>query len=152
MIENLLITGPQIMDPCDPIMKITDNIERQNIIDNCKNNDNKWGFDLEKKYHFLNNYENDDYLFVADLLEDVRNIHKKIYYDAVNDIWIRGNLEIPYIHLEFCEEDVFLKDENQNPVFDENGMFIPDDRKLNMGVEKPLPNGTHILKFLLRIC
>lgn len=147
MIENILITGPQIMDPCEPIMKITDNSERQNIIDNCKNNDNKWGFDLEKKYHFLNNYENDDYLFVADLLEDVRNIHKKIYYDAVNDIWIRGNSEIPYIHLEFCEEDVFLKDENQNPVFDENGMFIPDDGKLNMGVEEPLPNGTHILKF-----
>lgn len=147
MIENLLITGPQIINPCEPIMKITDDIERQNIVNNCKNNDEKWGFDLGKKYHFLNNYENDDYLFVADLLEDVRNIHKNIYYDATNDIWIRGNSEIPYIHLEFCEEDVFLKDENQKPILDENGMFIPDDKNLNMGVEKPLANGTHVLKF-----
>lgn len=147
MIENLLIAGPQIMDLSESMIKITDDKERQIIIDKCISNDGKWGFDLRKKHHFLNSYENDDYLFVADLLEDVRNIHKKIYYDTVNDNWIRGNSEIPYIHLEFCEEDVFLKDKNQKPILDENGMYIPDDKKLNMGVKEPLPNGTHVLQF-----
>lgn len=58
------------------------------------------------KYQFISN---DDYLFAAGLLQDVRDIHKKIYYNAYTSEWVRGNSEIPYIHLDFVERPALKK-------------------------------------------
>ena len=87
----------------------------------------------------MNFYQNDDYLFVAGLLQEVRNIHKKMYYDVSSSKWKRGHSEIPYIHLDFVERPALKKDEFGN--------WVPDDKKLNMGVKPPLPNGTCRLEF-----
>lgn len=81
----------------------------------------------------------DDYLFVAGLLQEVRDIHKKMYYDVSSSKWIRGHSEIPYIHLDFVERPALKKDEFGN--------WVPDDKKLNMRVKPPLPNGTCRLEF-----
>lgn len=147
MIENITIHGPQILNEFDSIVSLTDPEERAAVIEKIKKNDHRWGFDLDKKYHYINNYDNDDYLFTADLLDTVRNIHKLIYFDPNRKMWIRGNSEIPYIHLEFIEKDAVKTDENNRPIKDENGMYIPDDTKLNMGVKRPYFNKTHKLEF-----
>ncbi len=86
-----------------------------------------------------NSYDNDDYLFVSDLLQGIRDLHRKIYYDPYEKKWIRGHSEIPYIHLEFINRPAVS--------LDEFGRAVPDDKKLNMGVSSPLPDGSHILKF-----
>lgn len=88
---------------------------------------------------YVNSYQNDDYLFVAGLLQEVRDIHKKIYYDVQHSKWVRGNSEIPYIQLNFIERPAMKRDEFGN--------WIPDDKKLNMGVKAPLPNGAYQLEF-----
>ena len=64
---------------------------------------------------------------------------KKIYYNAYTSEWVRGNSEIPYIHLDFVERPALKKDEFGN--------YVPDDKKLNMGVKVPLFNGACRLEF-----
>lgn len=94
---------------------------------------------IPDKSCYANSYENDDYLFVADVLQDVRELHKKIYFDSQKQEWIEGNREIPYIHLDFIERGSFE--------YDKDGNCVSNDKSLNMWVGKTNENGSHILSF-----
>lgn len=137
MLENVSIRNPTFADEFDTLIELSEK-DRKETAKRLKELDERFGHRLNKSLH-VNSYDNDDYLFVADMLQDVRELHKHIYYDPYNNNWIRGNSEIPYIHFEFVEKPALSRDES--------GEFIPDDSKLNMGVGAPLVNGTHKLTF-----
>lgn len=137
MIENVTIWGPQEVDYRPSVIEIPPE-ERSRVAEKLKALDAKWHLDMNRSCQ-ENSYDNDDYLFVADLLNDIRMLHKTIYFDPRKRRWIRGNREIPYIHLDFVNEPAVKKDEW--------GVFVPDDKRLNAGVCPPNPNGTHNLWF-----
>ena len=137
MFEELIIWGPQVADEHDTLAELSEK-DRAYLAKELEELDDKWGISLNKT-SYVNSYQNDDYLFVAGLLQEVRDIHKKMYYDVSPSKWNRGNSEIPYIHLDFVERPALKKDEFGN--------WVPDDKKLNMGVKPPLPNGTYRLEF-----
>lgn len=137
MIEKVIFYNPQNRDMDLAISKIIDS-ERESVVKKLKEMDSAHGF-IPDKSCYANSYENDDYLFVADMLQDVRELHKKIYFDPQKQEWIRGNREIPYIHLDFVERGSFE--------YDKDGNCVPNDKSLNMGVGKPNENGSHILSF-----
>lgn len=147
MIDNLRIFSPTYEGEVDTIVELLDSDERRCVAEQIRKNDGRWGFNLDKNYHYINNYENDDYLFGADLLERVRNIHKKIYFNPYYKTWIRGHSEIPYIHLKYVETPAFKTDNYNRPILDNTGNLVPDDKKLNMGVKPPFFNKTHVLEF-----
>ena len=137
MFEELIIWGPQVADEHDTLAELSEK-DRAYLAKELEGLDDKWGISLNKT-SYVNFYQNDDYLFVAGLLQEVRNIHKKMYYDVSSSKWKRGHSEIPYIHLDFVERPALKKDEFGN--------WVPNDKKLNMGVKPPLPNGTCRLEF-----
>ena len=137
MFENMIIWGPQVADEHDTLIQLSEE-DHELLEKELKELDNKWGISLSRESS-INSYQNDDYLFAAGLLQDVRDIHKKIYYNAYTSEWVRGNSEIPYIHLDFVERPALKKDEFGN--------YVPDDKKLNMGVKVPLFNGACRLEF-----
>ena len=137
MSEKFIIRGSQIVSGCDTLVQLSKE-NRLFLSEKLKKLDDKWGMSLSKT-SYVNSYQNDDYLFVAGLLQEVRDIHKKIYYDVQHSKWVRGNSEIPYIQLNFIERPAMKSDEFGN--------WIPDDKKLNMGVKAPLPNGVYQLEF-----
>ena len=137
MFENLIIWGPQVADEHDTLVQLSKE-DHESLAKELEGLDSKWGITLNKISCF-NSYQNDDYLFIAGLLQEVRNIHKKIYYDASSSKWIREHSEVPYIHLDFVERPALKKDEFGN--------WVPDDKKLNMGVKPPLLNGAYRLEF-----
>ncbi|MCC8125923.1 MAG: hypothetical protein LIO92_00775 [Clostridiales bacterium] len=147
MLQNVMIWTQEKANDIGSMIELLNSTEKENAIRRLKTNDAKWGFDLEREYSFRNRYDNDDYIFVADMLEDVRNIHKTIYYNPYEKTWIRDNREIPYIHLEFYEQLIATKGDNGELLKDENDVYILDDKKINMGVKPPLKNGTHVLTF-----
>lgn len=137
MFERLIIWGPQVADEQRPLVELCEK-DRDYLAKELERLDNLWGVPLNNTTS-MNSYQNDDYLFVAGLLQEVRDIHKKIFYDASSSKWVRGHSEIPYIHLDFVERSALR--------IDEFGNIVPDDKKLNMRVKAPLPNGTYQLEF-----
>lgn len=133
MFEELIIWGPQVADEHDTLAELSEK-DRAYLAKELEGLDDKWGISLNKT-SYVNFYQNDDYLFVAGLLQEVRNIHKKMYYDVSSSKWKRGHSEIPYIHLDFVERPALKKDEFGN--------WVPNDKKLNMGV-KPPPAKWHL--------
>lgn len=97
MFEELIIWGPQVADEHDTLAELSEK-DRAYLAKELEGLDDKWGISLNKT-SYVNFYQNDDYLFVAGLLQEVRNIHKKMYYDVSSSKWKRGHSEIPYIHL-----------------------------------------------------
>lgn len=137
MIENVLIWGPQEIEKRSAVIQLSQE-ERNRVAKKIKQLDIRWGIDLNKTCR-ENSYENDDYLFVSDLLNDIRELHKKIYYNPRKKKWTRGHRRIPYIHLDFVNRPAVK--------VNEWGELVPDDKKLNMGVCPPHRNGTHTLWF-----
>lgn len=137
MIENTTIWSPSEAENHPSLIQLSSN-EHSRIAEKLKFLDEYWQIELNKSV-YENSYDNDDYLFVSDILQDIRELHKKIYYNPYEEKWVKENREIPYIHLEFINQPALKRDEW--------GGFIPDDKKLNMGVRPPLPNGAHILRF-----
>lgn len=137
MIENVLIWGPQEIDNRPTVIQLSAD-ERNRVAEKLKTLDARWQIGLNETFR-ENSYENDDYLFVSDLLNDIRELHKKIYYHPCKKKWIRGHSEIPYIHLDFVNRTALKENEW--------GEFVPDDKKLNMGVCPPHSNGSHTLCF-----
>ena len=109
MFEELIIWGPQVADEHDTLAELSEK-DRAYLAKELEGLDDKWGISLNKT-SYVNFYQNDDYLFVAGLLQEVRNIHKKMYYDVSSSKWKRGHSEIPYIHLDFVERPALKKDE-----------------------------------------
>lgn len=138
MIENIIFHNPKFRDLDMPISEIRNDDERKRVAKKIQELDNKNGFAPNKKC-YANSYDNDDYLFVADMLQDICELHKKIYYNPLEAAWVKGNREIPYIHLDFFEGGSFE--------IDENGNAIPNDQSLNMWVGKSTPTGCHTLSF-----
>ena len=137
MFEKLIIWGIQVADEHNTLVQLSVE-DRTFLTKELEELDNKWGISLNRTSS-MNSYQNDDYLFVAGLLQEVWSIHKKTYYDINSSEWIRGHSEIPYIHLDFVERPTLKKDEFGN--------WISDDKQLNMGVKQPLDNGTYRLEF-----
>ena len=80
MFEELIIWGPQVADEHDTLAELSEK-DRAFLAKELEGLDNKWGISLNKT-SYVNSYQNDDYLFVAGLLQEVRDIHKKMYYDV----------------------------------------------------------------------
>ena len=137
MFERLTIWAPQVEYEHSSLVQL-DETERAFISERLKRLDNKWKTPLDTSV-WVNSYKNDDYLLVAGMLQEVRDIHKKIYYNNYKSEWVCGQLEIPYIHLDFVERAALSKDEYGN--------YTPDDKKLNIGVKEPLQNGAYRLEF-----
>ena len=137
MFEDLIIRAPKVTDEHETVAQLSE-ADHMFWAKELEKLDNRWGISLDKASS-MNSYQNDDYLLVSGLLQKIREIHKKIYYDTCHSKWIRGNSEIPYIHLDFVEKPAIQ--------IDEFGHYIPDDKKLNMGVKAPLFNGTYRLEF-----
>lgn len=146
-LNHYRILSPIYTGPVDTIIELLDPAEKKQCSDIVRKHDARWGYDLDRKYHYINNYDNDDYLYAAILLERVRNIHKLIYYNPKYESWVRGNSEIPYIHFKYVETDAYKTDKDKKLILDEYGNPIADDNKLNMGVKKPFFNKTHVLEF-----
>ena len=123
MIENATIWAPQVSDDQPSIIEIPTS-ERERVAKKLKSLDELWQINMDKSA-IENSYDNDDYLFVADMLQDIRELHTKIYYNPYQEKWMRGNREIPYIHLDFINQAALKHDDKGNLVF--------DDKKLNMG-------------------
>ena len=100
MIENIIFHNPKFRDLDMPISEIRNDDERKRVAKKIQELDNKNGFAPNKKC-YANSYDNDDYIFVADMLQDICELHKKIYYNPLEAAWVKGNREIPYIHLDF---------------------------------------------------
>ncbi len=137
MIEDLIIWGPQVADEHSTLTELSEPDRRQ-IAEKLRRLDEEWQTDLDRSAR-ENSYDNDDYLFVSDILQDIRELHKTMFYDPSSGKFIKENREIPYIHLSF---------NNQSAVkISEWGGLMADDKKLNMSVCPPLKSGAHILKF-----
>ena len=91
MFEELIIWGPQVADEHDTLAELSEK-DRAYLAKELEELDDKWGISLNKT-SYVNSYQNDDYLFVAGLLQEVRDIHKKMYYDVSSSKWNRGNSE-----------------------------------------------------------
>lgn len=72
---KFIIRGVQIVSGCDTLVQLSKE-NRLFLLEKLKKLDNKWGMSLSKT-SYVNSYQNDDYLFVAGLLQEVRDIHKK---------------------------------------------------------------------------
>ena len=140
MIDEVVIWNVAKMDEeRETVIEIKNYDSKEKAVDRLQALDAKWGFDLGKSYSYLNRYENDDYLFCADLLQDVAEIHRKIYFDPSKGQWIRGCYDIPYCHFMFEEKGAYRKTAK--------GTIEVDDAALNMGVKEPTDNGSHIIYF-----
>ena len=87
MSEKFIIRGSQIVS--DTLVQLS----KENhlfLSEKLKKLDDKWGMSLSKT-SYVNSYQNDDYLFVAGLLQEVRDIHKKIYYDVQHVLFGYGS-------------------------------------------------------------
>lgn len=133
-----IINSPDKIIADNHVFEIKDTDYKNQLLQKITALDSKWGHKIEE-YDFLNNYNNDDYLIVADLLQSFRELHHNIYYHPLEKVWLKGNSEIPYIHLKFVQIPVWKKDREGNTVILDSG--------LNMGVTPPEPNGTHQLSF-----
>ena len=138
MIDNIMFYNPKNRDISLSISEIFGD-EQESVAKKLKEMDNAHGF-IPKKSCYANSYDNDDYLFVADMLQDIRELHKTIYFDPNKQEWIKGNRELPYIHLDFMEGGSFE--------YDKDGNCVPSDKSLNMGVGKPNEDGSHISSFI----
>ena len=85
----------------------------------------------------LNCYNNDDYLFVAGMFYHARNVYRTMGIDPVGKRWIDGCADIPQVVIRVLERPCFKEDDNGDPVLDDNGMYIPDDKKINAGISRP---------------
>lgn len=75
MIGNITFYNPQNRDMDLTISEIFGD-ERESVVKKLKEMDRAHGYIPNKSCH-ANSYDNDDYLFVADMLQDVRELHKK---------------------------------------------------------------------------
>lgn len=103
---------------------------REKIKSVVKAEDTKLGIDL-------NCYNNDDYLFVAGMFYHAHNVYRTMAINPVEKKWIDGCADIPHVVIRVLEKPCFKEDENGMPVLDENGIYIPDDKKLNAGISRP---------------
>lgn len=104
-------------------------------------------FNIETKYSSFNRYDNDDYLFMAYLINDISNKYCDAYADPTRRKWQEGYKAPPYIHVEIFEgQDCELEPDGIGVIY--------KDKKINMSVSGPLPNGCYCLNidryFLLR--
>ena len=135
--DNIIINSREKILEYGKVFDFTNEESFSSLAHSLKNLDTSWGIHIKNDY--LNNYENGDYLVVADVLQSIRRLHKTIYYNPETNQWMRNNKEIPYIHLNFTQENALT--------IDNEGNVVPDDKKLNMGVQMPFFNGTHKLNF-----
>lgn len=135
--ENIVINSRDKILECGRVFEFTNEDSLSLLAQSIKDLDTAWGIHIKNDY--LNNYENGDYLVVSDILQSIRRLHKTIYYDPSTSRWLRNNKEIPYLHLNFTQENALTKDKFGN--------IVPDDKKLNMGVQPPFFNGAHKLNF-----
>lgn len=126
------------------IIKI-DSAMKEQIKESLKTEDEKWGFHLERKYQFLNQYDNDDYLYVAGILMQVRKLHRLIYYNPYEKTWFKGYSEIPHLHLKFTENYDCKKNREGKCIYD-NGLPVVNPKSLGIGVKPPCFNGTHVVE------
>ena len=96
----------------------------------AKNADQALGIDLHC-------YNNDDYLFLRAMLHHAEKAFHKMSCDPNTGAWIEGCQEVPQIVLSLIEQPAVATDENDRPILGEDGMYIPDDRKLNAGISGP---------------
>lgn len=136
MFENIIIRVPQEYDDKPIIVMLAD--KKNEISKRIKELDKAWQIEINTTVR-ENSYNNNDYLFVSGLLQTIRDLHKKTFFHPIEKKWIRGNREIPYIHLDFVNEPPIKKDEF--------GDWIPDDKKINMRVKPPHDNGSYTMEF-----
>ena len=135
---DYIIHAPEKIIETGQVFEIANLEEKEKLSRAIKDLDSKWGLAF-REYDYYNNYENDDYLVVAGLLQTVRDIHRKVFFIPQLGGWQNGNSEIPYIQLRYIQKAVWMRDKDGN--------VVPNDRGLNMGVNAPLFNGSHILEF-----
>lgn len=135
--ENIIINSRDKILECGKVFEFTNEESLSLLAQSIKDLDTAWGIHIKNDY--LNNYENGDYLVVTGILQSIRKLHEKIYYNPNTNQWIRNNKGIPYIHLNFTQENALTTDAEGN--------IVPDDKKLNMGVQMPFFNGAHKLNF-----
>lgn len=85
----------------------------------------------------LHCYDNDDYLFIAGLFYHARNVYRKMGINPFSGQWLDGCADIPHTVIRMIEKPCLVTDEHDVPILDDNGMFIPDDKKLNAGISRP---------------
>jgi len=76
MIENIIFYNPQNRDMDMTISEIFGS-ERESVAKKLKEMDIAHGV-IPDKSCYANSYDNDDYLFVADMQQDVRELHRNL--------------------------------------------------------------------------
>ena len=137
MIQHFTIHVQHEMDDNAPVIQITDPVEKENIKHRIIQEDKIWNAKIAA-YPDQNSYDNDDYLFIADLIQDIRQLHRRMHCPKFIGHWIQGHSDIPGIHLFFTS--------NRASMFDIFGNETPHDEFLNMGIEKKSDAGYHRLK------
>ena len=95
--ENIIINSRDKILECGKVFEFTNEESLSLLAQSIKDLDTAWGIHIKNDY--LNNYENGDYLVVTGILQSIRKLHEKIYYNPNTNQWIRNNKGIPYIHL-----------------------------------------------------
>lgn len=107
--------------------------------------DSKHGFTLSTRYSSANSYECDDYLFIVWLVHQIVESYNRMNYTPQIGHWRKGYKKVPYIHVELFEG-------NTLDMID--GILIPNDKRLNIRINGPNPNGCYTLwmdrNYLLR--
>ena len=106
------------------------------------NSVSQWAENADKALGFnLDCYRNDDYLFLMAMMLHAYTAYQKMSIDPTTGRWIEGCHDVPRIVLNLQERPAVATDESKKPILDENGMYIPDDRKLNAGIAGPYYQG-----------
>lgn len=136
MIKHYTIHIPQTSDENETVVHITDPKERDRIKQRIIQADASYNAQIAN-FPDTNSYDNDDYLFMADMIQDIRQLHQRMYCPMFIGKWIRGHSEIPGIHLYFTSET--------GTMFDPFGIETPHDELLNMGIKEKAESGYHKL-------
>ena len=74
MLENVTIRNPKFADEYDTLIGLSEE-DRKKAAKRLIELDKRYGHGLNKSLK-INAYDNDDYLFVADMLQDIREENK----------------------------------------------------------------------------
>ena len=89
MFEELIIWGPQVADEHDTLAELSEK-DRAYLAKELEGLDDKWGISSNKT-SYVNSYQNDDYLFVAGLLQEVM-MNCEINADWTAALWMLNEL------------------------------------------------------------
>lgn len=107
--------------------------------------DTKHNFTLSTRYSSANSYDCDDYLFVVWMVNQIVESYHRMNYVPQIGHWRDGYKDVPYIHVELYEG-------NTLELID--GIPTPNDKRLDIRINGPHPNGSYILwmdrNYLLR--